>query len=401
MKMKKWVMMSMAFLTLAGCQNQSDQPEKSTTPESNETTEPAVEREEKQTSKPALVDLTGEEVEVTTHITKAVELVEGGVVSVINLKKADPVQLPFPYNAFSKSTKPSDELLQSGTGSGGIYKIDGDRAYIFTNNHVVEGSDQIEVLFQNGERVEAELVGADLYTDLAVLSVDAEHVDTVLKFGNSENLKVGEPAIAIGSPLGTEFASSVTAGIISGLGRTVPVDTDGDRRNDWEMNVLQTDAAINPGNSGGPLINIAGQVIGINSMKVNRDIVEGMGFAIPINDAAAVIEELEENGKVTRPVMGVSMVELQYLSNEQKAALGLPEDFTKGVVVYEVIPGSAAADAGLTQWDIITSFGGESVSGANQLRQMIYTSKIGEEIQIEFYRNGEKQQTTIRMQEGF
>lgn len=109
-------------------------------------------------------------------------------------------------------------------------------------------------------------------------------------------------------------------------------------------------------------------------MKVNPDIVEGMGFAIPINDAAAVIEELEENGKVTRPVMGVSMVELQYLSNEQKAALGLPEDFTNGVVVYEVIPGSAAADAGLTQWDIITSFGGESVSSANQLRQMIYTS---------------------------
>ncbi|MDZ7835969.1 MAG: trypsin-like peptidase domain-containing protein [Alkalibacterium sp.] len=200
---------------------------------------------------------------------------------------------------------------KSAQAAGAVYKVDGDTAYIFTNNHVVDGSDAIEVLFKDGSRVEADIVGEIcgqtwlFYPWMQMifqLSLNSEEL--------RENLTVGEPAIAIGSPLGTNFASSVTSGIISATGRTVPVDTNMDGENDWEMTAIQTDAAINPGNSGGPLVNIAGQVVGINSMKISASMIEGMGFAIPSNDALDIINQLEQDGEVVRPVIGVAMVDL-------------------------------------------------------------------------------------------
>ena len=154
----------------------------------------------------------------------------------------------------------------------------------------------------NGDRVEATLKGADQLTDLAVLEIDAENVDTVAEFGDSDSIRTGEPAIAIGNPLGLEFSRTVTQGIISAKERSVAVS------NNWEINVIQTDAAINPGNSGGALINIHGQVIGINSLKIASSGVEGLGFAIPINDVIPIINDLVEYGEVQRPYLGVQFL---------------------------------------------------------------------------------------------
>ncbi|GEK91237.1 S1C family serine protease [Alkalibacterium kapii] len=334
-------------------------------------------------------------VDVTSDITDAVQEADEAVVSIINMQRVG--QNPYGWYEGSQASD-EDKLQQVGTGSGAVYKVDGDTAYVFTNNHVVDGSDAIEVLFKDGSRVEASIVGADLWTDLAVLSIDSEAVSATAEFGDSENLTVGEPAIAIGSPLGTNFASSVTSGIISATGRTVPVDTNMDGENDWEMTAIQTDAAINPGNSGGPLINIAGQVVGINSMKISSSTIEGMGFAIPSNDALDIINQLEQNGEVVRPVIGVAMVDLSLVSPQQQdAILNLPDDVKGGVVIAEVQPDSSAAEAGLETNDVIVSFNGEEVANGIELRQEIYDTEIGDEVEIEYYRDGELQTATLTM----
>lgn len=256
----------------------------------------------------------------------------------------------------------------------------------------------VEVLFQDGRRIEADVVGTDVWTDLAVLSIDSEGIDTMVEFGDSNNLKVGEPAIAIGSPLGTEFASSVTSGIISGVGRTVPVDTTGDREYDWEMTAIQTDAAINPGNSGGPLVNISGQVVGINSMKISSATVEGMGFSIPSNEAVEIINKLEEDGEVVRPHLGITMIDLAYISKEQKVEeLKLDENLAEGIVVTRVATGSSAAQAGIQPRDVIVGFDGEEVTDSVRLRQLLYTTEVGKTVEIEYYRDGQPKVLSLEM----
>lgn len=376
-KMKKFFALSAVPLILAGC---TQAPE-----------EPVVEEAEEQQEP---VEVSNVEVNVSSGITEAVEHVDGGVVSVVNLQRNDFSS----WASFYGGQASEEEYQQAGSGSGAVYKIDDDYAYIFTNNHVVEGSDAVDILLQDGTRVPATVEGTDMWTDLAVLSIDAEHVDTVLEFGDSDNLTVGEPAIAIGSPLGTEFASSVTSGIISGVGRTVPVDTNNDGEPDWEMTAIQTDAAINPGNSGGPLINIAGQVVGINSMKISSATVEGMGFAIPSNDALNIINELEQNGEVVRPQLGITMIDLSFISPTQRAnELNLPEDVMEGVVITRVANNSPASDAGLEPTDVIVGFAGELVSDSVTLRQHIYSTEVGQEVEVEYYRNGEPRVTTLEM----
>ena len=377
-KFKTLIAFTVIPLTLLGCTAITDETE----PEEQE-----VVQEE--------VQISNIEVNVSSGITEAVETVDGAVVSIINLRENN-------FNSWSNFygiEENSEEYTQAGSGSGAVYKIEGDRAYIFTNNHVVDGSDAVEVLLQDGNRVPAEVEGADVWTDLAVLSIDAEHVDVAIEFGNSESLTVGEPAIAIGSPLGTEFASSVTSGIISGIGRTVPVDTNNDGEYDWEMTAIQTDAAINPGNSGGPLINIAGQVIGINSMKISSDTVEGMGFAIPSNDAVDIINQLEQNGEVIRPYLGITMIDLAYIPSSQRTSeLNLPEDVVDGIVITRVANNTSASNAGLEPSDVIVGFDGETVSNSVELRQLIYTTNVGETIEVEYYRNGEPRVASMEMQ---
>ncbi|WP_071847326.1 S1C family serine protease [Alkalibacterium sp. 20] len=380
------LMLSLTSAMLVGCDLIDTETESDPDTEMEENT-PVTEEGE--------VKISEVRVDVTSDITDAVQEVDDAVVSVINMQQVG--QDPFGWYEGGQTTD-EENLQQIGTGSGAVYKVDGDTAYIFTNNHVVDGSDAIEVLFKDGSRIEATVIGADIWTDLAVLAIDSEVVSKTAKFGDSENLTVGEPAIAIGSPLGTNFASSVTSGIISATERTVPVDTNMDGENDWEMTAIQTDAAINPGNSGGPLVNIAGQVVGINSMKISSSTIEGMGFAIPSNDALDIINQLERNGEMVRPVIGVAMVDLAMVSpQQQQAILNLPEEVTEGIVIAEVQPDSSAEEAGLAANDVIVSFNGEEVANGIELRQEIYDTEVGDEVEIEFYRGGERQTTTITM----
>ncbi|WP_080145973.1 S1C family serine protease [Marinilactibacillus piezotolerans] len=385
LNIKKFIAIGLASTVLVGCDAA--------------TNDSATETETGNVDESGNVAVSEMRVETTSDVTEAVSEIDDAVVSVINKQRVttqDPWGL---YGGQGEAELEEEEQLQQvGTGSGAVYKVDGDTAYVFTNNHVIEGSDAIDVLLKDGTRIEAQVVGADVWTDLAVLSISSENITKVAEFGDSESLVVGEPAIALGSPLGTNFASSVTSGIVSGLGRTVPVDTNGDSEYDWEMTAIQTDAAINPGNSGGPLVNVAGQVVGINSMKISTSTVEGMGFAIPSNDAVDIINELEQNGEVVRPVLGVGMVDLATVSAaQQDSILGLPEDVSGGVVIAQVTPDSAAAEAGLQENDVIVSFNGTDITSGVQLRQQIYDTEIGDEVEVEYYRDGTLESTTITM----
>ncbi|MBM7605869.1 serine protease Do [Metabacillus crassostreae] len=296
-------------------------------------------------------------------------------------------------NIFGNEQGPS---VESGTGSGFIFKKEGDVGYVLTNNHVIEGASSIEVTLYDGEKVSAQLVGTDALTDIAVLKIDGKHVTTVAELGDSEALRTGEDVIAIGNPLGEEFSRTVTQGIISGIDRTIDVTTS---EGDWALNVLQTDAAINPGNSGGPLINMDGQVIGINSLKISQNGIEGLGFAIPSNEVLPIAEELMSSGKVQRPFIGVGLVEMSeipaaYLQENMK----LPNDVKDGVVVGNVSPGSPAAEAGLQQQDVIVSMAGQDITSGNDLRRILYTeTEIGEKVDVTLYRAGEKMTVKIML----
>ena len=311
--------------------------------------------------------------------------VAGAVVGVSNLQS---------FNLWSDS-------IDAGTGSGVIYKIEGDVAYVVTNQHVIDGANQVEVIMSDGEHVEATLLGQDELTDLAVLSIAAEHVDTVAEFGSSSDLIVGEPAIAIGNPLGTEFAGTVTKGIISGLDRSIEVDINKDGTPDWNIDVIQTDAAINPGNSGGALINSSGQLIGINSMKIASHAIEGIGFAIPIDEALPIIEQLEVNGSVTRPFMGISAIDFsqvppQHISRTLKLD---PNEVTDGIVIAEVHPGSSADQAGLQVYDVVIALDEQPINNMLDLRQYLYReTDIGESVTISYYRDGELQEAEFVLQ---
>lgn len=323
-----------------------------------------------------------------TDTTAAVQKAKPAVVSVINMQR---IQSIIPGINTS-----SDEAEEAGSGSGVIYKTDGDTAYVVTNHHVVEGAEQIKINLESGDSVDAELVGTDIWTDLAVLSIPSEVVETTIEFGESSNLLVGEPAIAIGSPLGEIFSGSVSQGIISGLDRSVPVDLDGDGAIDWEASVLQTDAAINPGNSGGALIDSNGRLIGINSMKIGIASVEGIGFAIPVDEVKEVTSQLEENGEVIRPFLGITLQDLlNVASSPVYDQLQLPQDVKGGVIISGVQEESPAAEAGLQELDVITHLDGEPINNMVELRQHLYYAKAaGEEMTIDFYRDGEKQSAT-------
>ncbi|WP_163971745.1 S1C family serine protease [Oceanobacillus halotolerans] len=289
---------------------------------------------------------------------------------------------------------------ESGTGSGIIYKKEDGKAYIVTNNHVVEGAEEIEVVLSNEEHLEATLLGADELNDLAVLQVDGSSIDVVADLGVSGDVEVGDTVIAIGNPLGMEFSGSVTKGIISGLERSISVDTNGDRQPDWVTEVLQTDAAINPGNSGGALVNTEGEVIGINSMKIARQEVEGIGFAIPIDAALPIIEQLETEGEIIRPYIGISTAELSQVPMQYRNQIQLPEDVEGGMIVADVEMNSPADAAGLQQFDVITKINGEPIASLLDLRKYLYSeTTVGDSVEIEIYRNGTKETVTLDLVE--
>ena len=325
--------------------------------------------------------------EVETGITEAVEKAGDAVVGITNLQSS----------SFWLDQQGGNQ--EAGTGSGVIYKKAGDMAYIVTNNHVIEGADQLEVTLADGTKIPARMVGTDPWTDLAVIEVDSGPIKTIAEFGDSDTLKAGEPVIAIGNPLGLGFSGSVTSGIVSGLERTIPVDLNRDGIEDWQVEVLQTDAAINPGNSGGALINIAGQVIGINSMKIAQEAVEGIGLSIPINSAIPIIEDLEKFGEVKRPTMGITLRNLTEISSyHQHQTLLLPDGMKEGVIIESVLRNSPAHTAGLQELDVIVEMDGKQISDVISLRKHLYNDKqIGDKMTVKFYREGKLQETTLTL----
>lgn len=322
---------------------------------------------------------------VTTDVTKAVDKAQDTVVGITNIQ--------------SGSFWEGESAQPAGTGSGVIYKKTGDKAYVVTNNHVVQGAQQLEVTLADGTKVPAKLRGTDIWSDLAVVEIDGKNVKKVAEFGDSDALKIGEPVIAIGNPLGLEFSGSVTQGVISGLERAIPVDINGDNVVDWQAEVLQTDAAINPGNSGGALVNIGGQVVGINSMKIAEQSVEGIGLSIPINFAKPIIHSLETEGKMVRPAMGVTLRNVNEVpAYHQQETLKLPKNITDGAMVEQVYPNTPASKAGLQEFDVIVQLDNQKVHDILELRKYMYTKKkVGDRMEVHFYRNGKLQKETMTL----
>ena len=325
--------------------------------------------------------------------TQAVNKVKDAVVSVITYS-ANRQNSVFGNDETDTDT---DSQQVASEGSGVIYKKNGKDAYLVTNTHVIKGASKVDIRLADGTKVPGEIVGSDTFSDIAVVKISSEKVTTVAEFGDSSQLNVGETAIAIGSPLGSEYANTVTQGIISSLNRNVSLKSQDGQA--ISTKAIQTDTAINPGNSGGPLINIQGQVIGITSSKIASNggtSVEGLGFAIPSNDAQNIIKQLESNGKVTRPALGIQMVNLANIGANDLRKLNIPSSVTSGVVVRSV-QSNMPASGHLEKYDVITKVDDKEISSSTDLQSALYNHSIGDNIKITYYRNGKEETTTIKL----
>lgn len=336
-------------------------------------------------------------------MTSAYKKVQNAVVSVLNYKytssssSSSDIYSMFGYgdsdSSGSSSSKKSLTLYSEG--SGVIYTTADGKGYIVTNNHVISGAAKVKVILASGQTIAAKVVGKDSTSDLAVLSIDSKYVTQTASFGDSSSLQSGQTVIAIGSPEGSEYASTVTQGIISSPSRTITYNSN-------QMTVIQTDAAINSGNSGGALVNSDGQVIGINSMKLSSsssgDSVEGMGFAIPSNEVVTIVNQLVKKGKITRPQLGIKVAAIAELNSYYKKQLGISTSLKKGLYVASVTSGSAAASAGIKKGDVITAADGKTVNDVATLHSILYSHNVGDKVKITVNRNGKTMTFTVTLQ---
>lgn len=310
------------------------------------------------------------------------------------------------YNASVIVEVGSTKDKLSGWGSGFVYKKDSKYGYIFTNHHVVEGAKYIKIVLADESEVEGELVGSDEYADVAVVKIPADKVIAVAEIGKSEDVLVGDTIFAIGTPVSLEYSFTVTRGILSGKNRMVEMtssskgssifQTSGDS---WYMNLLQIDASINSGNSGGPLANSNGQVIGITNSKLSSSTmsgtsIENIGFAIPIEDALAVAEYLESNGKVTRPVLGVTMTSVE---GAEYNGVNISDKITSGAVVTDVSSGSTADDAKLKKGDVIIKLDDYNIKDYKYLKYYLYRYKVGDKVKITYIRDGKEKTVEVTL----
>lgn len=305
-----------------------------------------------------------------------VDKVGPAVVGIINKASLSSYGNIFGY--YGNSNQNQQQEVEQSSGSGVVISQDG---YIVTNNHVIDGASEIVVIMNTGDEYTAKLVGKDSKTDLAVLKIEASGL-TYATLGSSSDLRVGDTAIAIGNPLGQEFAGTTTQGIISGLNRTVTVDNK-------QLTLIQTDAAINPGNSGGALVNAYGELIGINTAKISSSTLEGLGFAIPIDEAKPVISDLIDNGYVTgRPVIGIGG---RSVTEKDAQAYNLKV----GVYVSSMTESSPAYMAGVKIGDIITECNGTKVETVEDINTIKNKFKPGDKLKIKVYRQGSYKDITI------
>ncbi len=280
----------------------------------------------------------------------------------------------------------------SSTGTGFFYKIDDKYGYIITNNHVVEDSTKVDITTTAGQTVSATVLGADEYSDIAVLQVSKDAVTVTSEIGDSTKSLVGDTIFTVGSPLGIDYMNSVSKGIISGTDRTVTVSLTSGA---FLMNVLQIDASINPGNSGGPLCNINGEVIGVTSMKLVDSSVEGMGFAIPIEIVMPTVEKLETGEAVERPYLGVSMLSVDDTWQLYRNGIYLDENAPDGVVIVSTENDSPVANAGMKKGDIITKIDGTSVNSVAKLRYILYKHAVGDTVKVNYMRDNKESEVSI------
>ena len=297
-------------------------------------------------------------------------------------KKVSPAVVGITTKVYNRDMFNRKVLVGEGVGSGVIFDKAG---YIVTNNHVVGTAKTVIVSLADGQSTEGTVVGRDAKTDLAVVKINMDNLP-VAEFGDSDSLQVGEPAIAIGNPLGLEFQGTVTVGVISSLNRTIGAEGQ-------SMKLIQTDAAINPGNSGGALVDADGKVIGINSAKISQEGVEGLGFAIPINAARPILQDLITNGKVVRPYLG-----LYGLDQQMAARFGMQLN-AQGIYVYRVVPGGPLDQAGLQHGDVIVKLDGTDVKDFASLQSVMDKLKVGDSVSIDYTRNGMNREATVVLQE--
>ena len=282
----------------------------------------------------------------------------------------------------------------AGYGSGFVYKKEGKYGYILTNNHVVDGASEIKLTLSSGEEVSAEVLGTDEYMDIAVLRMDGDKVLQVAEIGDSTEAKIGDTVFTVGTPVSTEYAGTVTKGIISGENREITVSNNG---SSYMMEAIQIDASINPGNSGGPLVNINGEVIGINSVKLVESSIEGMGFAIPIEVAMSQIDSLEKGEAIERPVIGVALYDLDSLPLLGYSDLRIDDSIKSGVIVDSVEEGSDADKAGLERNDIIVEIDGTTVKNSAHLKYLLYKHNIGDTVKLTIVRGGNEKELTLKL----
>lgn len=280
------------------------------------------------------------------------------------------------------------------SGSGFVYKQDEKYGYVLTNNHVVENATNVKVVNVEGVEVDATVLGTDVYMDIAVLRISKEAILQVATIGDSSNSELGDTVFTVGSPEGREYMGTVTKGILSGKDREVTVKLS---NGSYIMSVLQTDAAINPGNSGGPLVNINGEVIGINSLKLVEDEIEGMGFALPIEEVMLYVERLENGEKITRPTVGLELIDASnsYLLGYYQ--MNIDTSIKEGAIIYRVVDNSPAALAGLKSGDVIIAVDNVKVSDVTHFRYLLYKHSIGDKMKVTYIRDGKENNLIVQL----
>lgn len=283
------------------------------------------------------------------------------------------------------------EFNQEGLGSGVIFKVDDQKVYIISNAHVVEGATTLTVTFLGNSKVPANIVGYDTITDIAVVAVDKADIPADIVgqikpaiLGDNDKLRVGDLAVAIGTPIDEAYENTVTVGVVSALDREISLT-------DQKLNLIQTDAAINPGNSGGALVGPTGEVVGINTIKLVDSEIEGMGFAIPINDVKPIVEELMTTGSIARPVLGI-------VGENLTEELGNYWDIPVGIMVVQVQPGTSADVAGIKQGDVILEFDGQRISTMEELKELLLDRKVGDQVKVKVVRGSQKLTLDVKLQ---
>lgn len=313
-------------------------------------------------------------VNVSDAITQVVKTAEPDVVAIVNYTTSQ--------NYFNQQaqTQPSD------IGSGVYFYSDAHNAYLVTNNHVVQGGTKVDIVFSSHKQVQAQVVGTDPYTDLAVLKVPVATFKGIspLRFANVKSVQVGEPVVAIGTPMGLDFADTVTAGIISGEQRLMPVEEPNSQQTLDYQSVMQTDAAINPGNSGGPLLNVQAQIVGINSSKIAMQNFEGMGFAIPADEVQKIASEIIKTGHAVHPALGIAGIDLNTVP---QGYLNVPVDY--GVYV-EKVTSTHAKSAGLKSGDVIIGVNGKTIQTLADLRTALFKTQPGKQVSLTVYAGNQK-----------